>query len=995
MAKKIKLNNKDNDWSGTKKAEVVFGNGGDDTLTGGGGNDKLNGGSGNDILRGGAGDDKLIGGAGDDRLLGGAGDDTIVAGVGNDTVDGGAGDDLVKIAGNLADATVSMDGDYYVITMTDGSVTKVKNVELFKFADGTVGPADLDALIEETEGTTQILSTSVDTLEGTAGDDTFIANDIGGASVWTVGDSLTGGEGMDTLKIVTANAITAAPIGATLTGVEAVDVLSSAAVTLDVSGFADVTSLVVDASAGQTLTAGAAQDVTSTASALAGNDITVVGGMDVTVTAAGVTTGDVDVGTAAAPASGAVSVSVTGATTANTNMTGGVTVNGGTTVTVNVTDVASTSDADTETLGNVSVTGGAATTAVTVNQTAAAAAVATVSGAIVNGTVTIADKNAASATAAGTIAEVTLGSFGAGSSIDSGALTTLNLSGKGADLTVDAGLLTTAAVSALALNLNGLTTTGLVDLDDDYKTLNITNSTAASTIADLEAGGATAINIAGDAALTLTDNSFAAVETITVTNSGGVTLGTTALATGVTFTGGAGADSIILSNAFTKAITMGDGNDTVTYGGAAGTGGSVDFGAGTGDKIIMTAAQADAADDTATFNSKFTNFEVLKVTGGGVTLNLAGLGGVNNVIAAAGAATLTLNGFATNGTLTIDDANAASVYNANVTNAVLNAGDVFNLSLSNAGAGADDFGNVVVAGVETINISLVDAGTTANAAATIEVLDLDATAATSVVVTGNNGLNIDNTGNTAITNFDASGIVADSAATVDTAANLGVTFTSANSTAAATVSIKGGAGNDVLTGNDAKDTIVGNAGSDILDGAGGQDTLTGGLGRDAFAFTAGDSTTATADVVTDFGLTTAAIAGVDLSSVANFFASTAGGATADILDLDLSAGPNVEANGTAAGQAAATTYTVTNGILTLSGAGASGVDTLGEWLAEAAAVAATDGDVLAFEFGGDTYVFAQDGADDVLVQLDGVTGAASLSFADASTDAAINSILVL
>ena len=67
-------------------------------------------------------------------------------------------------------------------------------------------------------------------------------------------------------------------------------------------------------------------------------------------------------------------------------------------------------------------------------------------------------------------------------------------------------------------------------------------------------------------------------------------------------------------------------------------------------------------------------------------------------------------------------------------------------------------------------------------------------------------------------------------------------------------------------------------------------------------------------------------------------------ATGDDISIDLDQhaaadqGIAVEANGTGAGSAAGVTYTVTSGILTLSGAGASGVDTLGEWLTEANAM---------------------------------------------------------
>jgi len=102
-------------------------------------------------------------------------------------------------------------------------------------------------------------------------------------------------------------------------------------------------------------------------------------------------------------------------------------------------------------------------------------------------------------------------------------------------------------------------------------------------------------------------------------------------------------------------------------------------------------------------------------------------------------------------------------------------------------------------------------------------MTLAATAAKTVTLSGNNGLTLTNTNNAAITLFDASGVVKNDtaastyvAATTDSAANLAVTFASANTTASANVTIKGGAGDDTLSGTVAKDTISGGAGIDTI-----------------------------------------------------------------------------------------------------------------------------------------------------------------------------------
>jgi S-layer protein len=471
----------------------------------------------------------------------------------------------------------------------------------------------------------------------------------------------------------------------------------------------------------------------------------------------------------------------------------------------------------------------------------AAAAVEGVIG-VTNGTVTINDVNAASATAAGVIKTVTLENYG-NSTINSGALTTVNLSGNAGTLGVTAGALNTAAVNTLALNVNGVgKLTGgnnAVTLDADNTTLNLGGNTAASTIDNVTATGVKTLNISGDAKVTLTNNTFAALETVTVTNTAGAVLGTTALVVNVTYTGGDGADSVIMTTGHNKALNMGKGNDTVVYNGAVtATKGSVDAGEGE-DTIVMTVTEADAVDGDSTFNTTFKNFEVLSIeaAGAGATIDLAGINGVKKVTNAGGATGVqTFNNMASGGTFTLTGAvGGGGSYVVGVTNAALATTDSLNIGLTNSTADVVAFGSVTAANVETINISTNDTGTRFSTAATIDTVTLVATAATKVVVSGNNGLNITNTGNVAITEFDASGVVANDA--LDTAANLGVTFVSAHGDATKAVTIKGGAGNDTLTGAANADTITGGEGAD---------TITGGAGNDTIILT---ETTAARDVV--------------------------------------------------------------------------------------------------------------------------------------------------
>jgi S-layer protein len=736
---------------------------------------------------------------------------------------------------------------------------------------------------------------------------------------------------------------------------------------------------------------------------LTGNVI-VDGGTTVDVTAKGMTAETTTIGGTTA-AKGAVTVDLTTGT-ANGNSIGAVTVTGGTTISVTQTAGNAAKTGVDTTGGDVTITGNADTTAVTSIQSDTATgltATATAAGKVgfTTGDVDIADANAGSATKAGTIATVTLTGFtgakGDAATVDSGALTTLNLSGTGADdLDVTAGALTTAVVDTLALNLNGFTHTAsaggrAIVIDADYKTINLDSSGTKSTVGEISIAGAKTLNVTGDAAATFTASTVTALKTVTVTNTAGFVMDDISATT--TFTGGAGKDGVTLANAMETTIDMGAGDDTVTYGGAtsttAGKVGAVKGGDGK-DTIVMTTAQADGADATAAFNTAFTGFEVLKISNeldANDTIDVVGLNGVSEVVLADGGntvATSIIDKIASGGTVETQASGSAG-FTVQVNNAALNAADVLNLKLTNSTNASDNFLNVVAANVETINITTNDTGTGNNAAATVDVLNLDATAAKTITVTGNNGLNIDLTGNTAMTSFDASGVVGDSAATVDTAALLKVQATSANTTTTATVTMKGGAGDDALTGNAAKDTIIGNAGADTISGELGQDTLTGGAGKDVFKFmtkagTSSDSTTAAADTITDFTMSSSAAAGDSLSL------------DADQAGADESV--DIVANVTStAGSAAGVTAAVKSGILTLSGAGASGVDTIAEWLAEAGNVAGNNGDVVAFEFSGDTYVFVNNAANDLLIELDGVTGATALLEAAAATTTDATTIL--
>ncbi len=548
-----------------------------------------------------------------------------------------------------------------------------------------------------------------------------------------------------------------------------------------------------------------------------------------------------------------MTVSTTSAAFTADGAAGAVAVTGGTTVTVtNVTGVAAITDIE-ATGGAITVTGNASTTAVTANQSAIAAgftATSTLAGikGYVAGVVTINDVNLGTATT-DTITTVTLSNY-ANSTIDSAQLVTLTLSGS----TGTSGTLainrttadTTAASTTMALNLGGGTLAAITGTRlDQITTLNVvTTGTTTTTVANITGTGVTTLNVSGTSRATFTADTFAALTTVT-SGDGGLTLGT-ALETGVTFTGGAGADSIKIGST-TKAITLGAGNDTVTTStGVVGTGGSVAAGDGTGDKIIFTTtANAVTAGESSTFNSKFTGFETVELTAAlSGTVNVGAINNASTVILKAGGdstSTAIIDDLVSGGTVVTEL--IATGFTVNIAGAGGGTADVLNLTLKDTTARA--WASMTAANVETVNINIADAVTVSSTVlSTLSVVHsatLVATAAKTITVTGNNGLTLTNAGATKVTLFDASGVVGNSTAAsvsaagiaitavTDTAALMAVTYTSLNSTASAAVTIKGGAGDDILTGTGtAVDTITGGAGIDRIysDNAGTKEVQT-------------------------------------------------------------------------------------------------------------------------------------------------------------------------
>jgi len=301
-------------------------------------------------------------------------------------------------------------------------------------------------------------------------------------------------------------------------------------------------------------------------------------------------------------------------------------------------------------------------------------------------------------------------------------------------------------------------------------------------------------------------------------------------------TGGAGVESILIG-ATTKTIDLGAGNDVVTVSTTTmGAGGAVKGGEGTDTLVANTNGSAFAG------LPAFTGFETLRIAGtaaegahnavGFTALELgatkAAVSSFTNVASGVGLTVLAAPGGAH--TVTLADATGKA--------------DSFNLTFKSAGALDLSTNGITLAGVETINITNTDTNTTAHT----NKLNLTADSVTSIVVTGNAGLDLTGSTYAKVTNFDASGITG---AAADAAA-LAVTYVSGNTTIGESVTIKGGSGNDSLTGNAANnDTITGGDGTDTLVYTGGADSFTGGAGKDTFDINAIGTKTAYV-TITDF-----------------------------------------------------------------------------------------------------------------------------------------------
>ncbi|MBU3694941.1 MAG: calcium-binding protein, partial [Rhodocyclaceae bacterium] len=141
--------------------DVITGTSGTDSLGGYGGNDSINAGSGRDVVGGGVGNDTLLGVAGADTLSGDDGNDSLLGGTEGDCLYGGNGNDV--LSGDAGNDFLAGGAGRDMLLGGVGSDT-LAGGEAFadRFGLYIVTPSD-----------------SIDTLNGGAGDDTYVIDNAG------------------------------------------------------------------------------------------------------------------------------------------------------------------------------------------------------------------------------------------------------------------------------------------------------------------------------------------------------------------------------------------------------------------------------------------------------------------------------------------------------------------------------------------------------------------------------------------------------------------------------------------------------------------------------------------------------------------------------------------------------------------------------------------------------------------------------------------------
>lgn len=442
------------------------------------------------------------------------------------------------------------------------------------------------------------------------------------------------------------------------------------------------------------------------------------------------------------------------------------------------------------------------------------------------------------------------------------------------------------SADTVTVKLNGVGTStaarGVVDLTSGAETIAF-NSTGANSFVTLQRDVGTAgnnstttVTFTGDKNLDLS-GAMTAVKTVNASAAtGGLTIDLTGASTVLTATGGAGNDTITLTED-NLVSTAGTTKDTV------------DLGAGTADRVILTDAASGST--AATITGVISNVEIIRF-GTGNAAN-AGRDALDaNAYTSVNRFEFGVAGAVNTGTiLAITDAETADTFvirtaaAAPTAPAVTVAGKDY---VSVVGATAGQTANFVLGATAGTAISVIGgAGGTSNGAgnnagiggaafvgdASVTLVTVDASFGAATITGGAGGavaggggnaaaggsafktvsaLTVTGTQNVTIAGGAHGDGTTGNAAAFDTA----VSFSSSGSTGNITTtlsanndsailgsgndSISGLAGNDNITSGAGNDTVYGNAGLDTISGGDGNDTIIGGAGNDSITGGAGN-----------------------------------------------------------------------------------------------------------------------------------------------------------
>ncbi|WP_404342587.1 beta strand repeat-containing protein [Vreelandella venusta] len=535
------------------------------------------------------------------------------------------------------------------------------------------------------------LSKGLDNIVGTADDDTIVGSiDDGNAELNTLSniDVIDGGAGTDTLKVNHASGDVT--LG-NLSNVEVVEVSSAAGegVSVDSSDIAGITDLNLVKAAGKIDLTAAAETNVDVASK--GHAVDVTGGKDVTINLTDADSGD-NVTVDGAP-KGDVNVTATGVAAANgSNVTmGNITVTGGSTI--NVTQQATSSTAAlvagntvvTHTQGDVTINAVASTTDVTVKQDAAVAAESekAVAGATevasvkftsvdegdtvtVGGLTFTAGKDLTAAEVAQAFANLTADAVTPTDADDATAKGDTQGSSVAANGTFTGSLIadwSSAAASGDTVVFTAKANTAIANLEATNATVTTTTQGVDAVSAENTAGVVAGdVDITGAAALetvtvdsyggssSITGDSNAALETISLANGGDFTIASAATTLGLTLNNVDGTVNVAAGTETLNASITGEDTDTVTLQSASAEAVNV---SGTGNVAgTTTGLSAATAIDTSGMTAGTATFTIVdgtetSYTGGAgkdaVTISNANIAITQAVALGAGDDTLTLN----------------------------------------------------------------------------------------------------------------------------------------------------------------------------------------------------------------------------------------------------------------------------------------------------------------------------------------------------------------